>query len=69
MSIPKSEMRDRFFEWGKRTYLMGVVNVTPDSFSDGGEFATPIEALAQAQKLVEAGADIIDVGGQSTPMR
>lgn len=45
---------------------MGVVNVTPDSFSDGGEFNTLTEALSQAKRLVEAGADIIDVGGQST---
>ncbi len=45
---------------------MGVLNVTPDSFSDGGEFNTPDAALAQAQHLVKAGADIIDVGGQST---
>ncbi|HEY9649398.1 MAG TPA: dihydropteroate synthase, partial [Coleofasciculaceae cyanobacterium] len=49
-----------------RTYLMGVLNVTPDSFSDGGEFNTPASALAQAQQLVEADADILDIGGQST---
>lgn len=54
------------FEWGKRTYLMGVLNVTPDSFSDGGEFNTPAAALAQAHHLVAAGADILDIGGQST---
>ena len=66
MIVPAWEMRDFSFEWGKRTYLMGVVNITPDSFSDGGECAKPLEALAQAQKLVEAGADIIDIGGQST---
>ena len=59
-------LRGRSFEWGQRTYLMGVLNVTPDSFSDGGEFNTPAAALAQAQQLVAAGADIIDVGGQST---
>jgi dihydropteroate synthase len=59
-------IRGRSFEWGKRTYLMGVLNVTPDSFSDGGEFNTPDAALAQAQAMVAAGADIIDVGGQST---
>jgi dihydropteroate synthase len=59
-------IRGRSFEWGKRTYLMGVLNVTPDSFSDGGEFNTPNAALAQAQAMVAAGADIIDVGGQST---
>lgn len=59
-------IRERSFNWGERTYLMGVLNVTPDSFSDGGEFCTPFAALTQAQRLVEAGADIIDVGGQST---
>lgn len=45
---------------------MGVLNVTPDSFSDGGEFNTPNTALLKAQQLVAAGADIIDIGGQST---
>ncbi|NET57854.1 MAG: dihydropteroate synthase [Symploca sp. SIO2E6] len=57
---------ESFFHWGKRTYLMGVLNVTPDSFSDGGEFNTPAAALEQAQRLVDAGADMIDIGGQST---
>lgn len=56
----------RSFVWGERTYLMGVLNVTPDSFSDGGEFNNSAAALAQAQCLVASGADIIDVGGQST---
>ncbi|HBL11373.1 MAG TPA: dihydropteroate synthase [Cyanobacteria bacterium UBA11162] len=59
-------IRERCFSWGERTYIMGVLNVTPDSFSDGGEFDTPTTALAQAQYLVEAGADMIDIGGQST---
>ncbi|HIK03759.1 MAG TPA: dihydropteroate synthase [Trichormus sp. M33_DOE_039] len=59
-------IRDRCFDWGQRTYLMGVLNVTPDSFSDGGEFNTTTAALSQAQALVAAGVDIIDVGGQST---
>lgn len=59
-------IRGRSFNWGERTYLMGVLNVTPDSFSDGGEFDQPATALAQAQRLVAAGADIIDIGGQST---
>ncbi|MDZ8023565.1 MAG: dihydropteroate synthase [Nostoc sp. DedQUE01] len=59
-------IRGRCFEWGQRTYLMGILNVTPDSFSDGGEFNTASAALVQAQALVAAGADIIDVGGQST---
>ncbi len=60
------ELRGRSFNWGERTYLMGVLNVTPDSFSDGGEFYAPADALACAQRLVEGGADIIDIGGQST---
>ncbi|MEH2257511.1 dihydropteroate synthase [Nostoc sp.] len=59
-------IRGRCFEWGQRTYLMGILNVTPDSFSDGDEFNTTSAALVQAQALVAAGADIIDVGGQST---
>ncbi|WP_082803690.1 MULTISPECIES: dihydropteroate synthase [unclassified Anabaena] len=59
-------IRDRCFEWGQCTYIMGVLNVTPDSFSDGGEFNSLSAALSQAQALVAAGADIIDVGGQST---
>ncbi|BAY40861.1 dihydropteroate synthase [Nostoc sp. NIES-2111] len=62
----KLVIRDRCFDWGQRTYLMGVLNVTPDSFSDGGKFNTTSAALAQAQALVAAGADIIDIGGQST---
>ena len=53
-------------DWGKRTYLMGVLNVTPDSFSDGGQFTTVLTALEQAEKLIAAGADILDIGGQST---
>ncbi|MCC5635388.1 dihydropteroate synthase [Nostoc sp. CHAB 5844] len=59
-------IRGRCFEWRQRTYLMGVLNVTPDSFSDGGDFNSISAALAQAQAMVAAGADIIDVGGQST---
>ncbi len=59
-------IRDKEFVWGDRTYLMGVLNVTPDSFSDGGEFNTVDTALAQAKKLVEAEMDILDIGGQSS---
>ncbi len=60
------QIRGQTFDWGRRTYLMGVLNVTPDSFSDGGEFNSVESALTQAQKLVEAGMDILDIGGQST---
>ena len=58
-------IRGKDFVWGDRTYLMGVLNVTPDSFSDGGEFTTVEAALAQAQKLVAVEMDILDIGGQS----
>jgi dihydropteroate synthase len=63
------------FEWnigsrvlalGKRTLIMGVVNVTPDSFSDGGQFLDRDKAVEHALHLLEEGADIIDVGGEST---
>ena len=59
-------IRNKVFEWGKRTYLMGVLNITPDSFSDGGDFNTIESALAQAENMVKYGVDIIDIGGQST---
>jgi len=56
----------RSLELGKRTLIMGVVNVTPDSFSDGGQFLDRDQAVAQAQRLLEEGADIVDIGGEST---
>src|SRR5579864_6859662 len=56
----------RSLELGRRTLIMGVVNVTPDSFSDGGQFLDRDQAVAHAQRLLEEGADIIDVGGEST---
>ena len=49
-----------------KTYIMGILNVTPDSFSDGGEFISPTAAIKQAKKMLNNGADIIDVGGEST---
>lgn len=49
-----------------RTLVMGVVNVTPDSFSDGGRWFTPLEAVSQARRLLDEGADLIDIGGEST---
>ena len=59
--------RQRFFApVGQRPVLMGIVNVTPDSFSDGGLFVSREAALAQARKLVADGADIVDVGAEST---
>ena len=59
-------IRDRAFNWGKRTYIMGILNVTPDSFSDGGEFDTVETALDRAKEMINNGADIIDIGGEST---
>jgi dihydropteroate synthase len=59
------QIDDRIFDWGSRTYLMAVLNVTPDSFSDGGRFNTVPQACAQALRLVKAGADILDIGGES----
>jgi dihydropteroate synthase len=56
----------RTLTFGARTYVMGVVNVTPDSFSDGGLHASTEAAVAQGLKLAEAGADVLDVGGEST---
>ncbi|MBQ4530412.1 MAG: dihydropteroate synthase [Lachnospiraceae bacterium] len=57
---------NREFELGKHTYVMGILNVTPDSFSDGGKYNTIEAALKQAEKMIEEGADIIDIGGEST---
>ncbi len=56
----------RSLELGKRTLIMGVVNVTPDSFSDGGQFLDRDQAIAHAERLLEEGADILDIGGEST---
>jgi dihydropteroate synthase len=56
----------RSLELGKRTLIMGIVNVTPDSFSDGGQFLDRDQAVAHAERLLEEGADILDIGGEST---
>ncbi|UCF09265.1 MAG: dihydropteroate synthase [Thermoplasmata archaeon] len=53
-------------EFGERTLVMAIVNVTPDSFSDGGQFLDSEKAIAQGLRLAEEGADIIDIGGEST---
>jgi dihydropteroate synthase len=58
-------LRDRTFNWGDRTQIMGVLNVTPDSFSDGGEFNTIENAINQAIGMAKANVDIIDIGGES----
>jgi dihydropteroate synthase len=56
----------RTLELGKRTLIMGIVNVTPDSFSDGGLYLDPTRAVDHGLRLLDEGADIIDVGGEST---
>lgn len=58
--------RDHAFPLGARTFLMGIVNVTPDSFSDGGKLVTSADALSHGLRLIADGADILDVGGEST---
>jgi dihydropteroate synthase len=65
-SIFQWNLGRRSLELGKRTLIMGIVNVTPDSFSDGGKFLDRDKALAHAERLLDEGADIIDVGGEST---
>lgn len=59
-------LRSRSLELGRRTLIMGIVNVTPDSFSDGGKFLDRNHALEHAERLLQEGADIIDIGGEST---
>ncbi len=59
-------LRTRSLELGRRTLLMGVVNITPDSFSDGGSFLPLDKAVAHAVRLAEEGADILDLGAEST---
>src|SRR6267378_1185033 len=51
---------------GERTLIMGVLNVTPDSFSDGAQFFSPYLAIDHARRMIDEGADIIDIGGEST---
>jgi dihydropteroate synthase len=60
------KLADRELLLGERTLLMGVLNVTPDSFSDGGKYSDPDRAFARAVELEEQGADIIDIGAEST---
>jgi dihydropteroate synthase len=59
-------LRTRTLELGRRTLVMGVVNITPDSFSDGGFFLDPEKAVAHALRLADEGADILDLGAEST---
>src|SRR5580692_5585748 len=65
-SVFEWNLGSRSLQLGKRTLVMGVINVTPDSFSDGGEHFDRERAVEHAMRLLEDGADIIDVGGEST---
>jgi dihydropteroate synthase len=58
--------RDKELEIGTRTYIMGVLNLTPDSFYDGGKYSSLNKALKHVEQMIDEGADIIDVGGEST---
>ena len=60
------QLRSRTLELGQRSLIMGVLNVTPDSFSDGGEFLQPERAVQHALHMLDEGADILDLGGEST---
>ncbi len=61
-----ADIGGRRFDWGSRTYVMGIVNVTPDSFSGDGVGNDPTAAVAQGLRMVKDGADLLDVGGEST---
>ena len=63
---PALKARRRTLAFGRRTYIMGILNLTPDSFSDGGRYAAPRAALRHALRMVDEGADILDIGGEST---
>jgi dihydropteroate synthase len=65
-SVFQWNLGTRTLELGKRTLIMGIVNVTPDSFSDGGLYLDSAKAVEHALKLIDEGADLIDVGGEST---
>ena len=60
------EIGGKKFERKGHTYIMGILNVTPDSFSDGGSYITIDKALKHAEQMIREGADIIDIGGEST---
>ena len=66
MTVREWKLARRALEYGQRTLVMGVLNVTPDSFSDGGQFLSFDQALARAEQMIAEGADIIDIGGEST---
>src|SRR5205085_2189446 len=66
MGVTPWKIVGEIFELSARGWIMGVLNVTPDSFSDGGRFFQTPQALPQARKMIAHGANIIDMGGEST---
>ena len=60
------KLRDRELQLGERTLVMAILNITPDSFSDGGRYSDAEQAYARAMELQEQGADILDIGAEST---
>ncbi|UKI41701.1 MAG: dihydropteroate synthase [Candidatus Melainabacteria bacterium] len=60
------QIKDKVFDFQNKKYVMGILNVTPDSFSDGGLFLKPKEALEQVELMIENGIDILDIGAEST---
>ncbi|MCX7615053.1 MAG: dihydropteroate synthase [Clostridiales bacterium] len=60
------KINNKLFQWGKKTYIMGILNRTPDSFSDGGKYSDLDHAVKHVMTMVSDGADIIDIGGEST---
>ena len=66
MTLQATRFGNHEFVWGSRTYIMGVLNITPDSLSDGGLFFEQTKAYDQAKLMINSAATIIDVGGEST---
>src|SRR5438309_2338036 len=60
------QLADRTLDLSNRALVLGIINVTPDSFSDGGQHSSAEAAIAHGLKLIEQGADILDIGGEST---
>ena len=69
MGGPVWRVGERVFDCSERTLVVGILNVTPDSFSDGGRYLDRATAVAHATRMVEDGADILDVGGAPAPSR
>src|SRR5436309_16078511 len=66
MDMIEWQLADRVLTFGPRPLVLGIVNVTPDSFSDGGQFLSVDKAVAHGLQLIQDGADLLDIGGEST---